>query len=128
MLTAAQAAGDWDTAWSLVHPDALKYTTKAAFIKDMQYDINRGYQLVSTDIGQTTIVKWTLPKCPVAAFGPNVYPETAAISVTYHYSAPAGRAQDTPGISHLVKGPDGRWRWFPTTGCDHKPGQAQQAP
>jgi hypothetical protein len=51
LITAADAVGDWDTSWGLVHPDALKYATKAGFIEDSQAAAARGQQLVSADIG-----------------------------------------------------------------------------
>jgi hypothetical protein len=122
MLTAAEAAGDWDTAWSFVHPDGLKYTTKAQYIKDQEAQLARGYQFVSVDVKQVTLVKWVFPKCVLAAFGPKTYEGAAAVQITYQAAGPSGSGREVPAVTHLVKGPAGRWLFFPTVGCNRRAG------
>jgi hypothetical protein len=116
-----ESRGIYAKAWKLVHPDAHSYITKSQWVQFMKDEALGGYQLISVDVHDVRIIKWTFPVCRAADYGPRTYGRTAALRVTYHEAIPLGLEEATAGLLHMVRTSDEHWRFFPIVGCDFKP-------
>jgi len=108
----------WKPSAALIHPDAFSYVTRAEVIAENKQAAREGSQLVGVAVRRVSYITWTFQRCSQADFGPKRYKNTAALDLTYIYSAPAGGRERLHAITHYVRTPDGRWRYFPILGCD----------
>ncbi len=111
-----ESKGQYSKSWDLVHPD-VNYATEQDYRASIEEDARAGYQIISVDAKSFKIIRWLNNACQYSDFGPKVYPGTAAVEATYHWSEPQGGGFTEPAVTHWVQTNDGFWRWFPNVGC-----------
>lgn len=110
------AKGRYAAAWRLIHPD-VNYATVADYRASVVQELRQGYQHTSRDAESFTMLRWVVPACDFANWGPKTYPRTAAVDSIEHWSTPSGGGDTDNIVTHYVQTKDGFWRWFPNVGC-----------